>query len=400
VKKLLKPSFFQRRTMTECTKSFEHFLLWERASHDSLDVKRIYIDMAGDLVSGVVLSQIVYWHLPSREDKSRLQVEKEGELWLAKGRADWWEECRISPKQADRALDVLKGKGLIEVKLFKFGAAPTKHIRLIHENFLRAWEEKLLGRGNGTPPDGNGGPDFPQRSKSIFPKGQNPISTEGENRTSPKGKMDFPERARTLTETTPEITTTAASGSPGVALPTSGHESAAAALIDELCSHGVSRGVARKLATKKPDACRRYLDYLPFADIRTSKGAWLSNAIRDEYGPPAGYEKVRARAEDKERARSEAEKQNAQRRHEILIRREKREKLRAEYRQMEKSHGEAFTAFNRYVENERAKASRIVVHLSEGRREEYLQAFDEPERRLELFEGWVRERGSVFASPG
>ena len=89
--------------MTNFTTTFEHFLLWERASRDTLEVKRIYVDMAGDLVAGLVLSQIVYWHLPNREGKARLRVEREGDLWLAKARAEWWDECRISPKQADRA---------------------------------------------------------------------------------------------------------------------------------------------------------------------------------------------------------------------------------------------------------------------------------------------------------
>ena len=80
--------------MTESPGTFEQFLLWERASRDTLEVKRTYIDMAGDLVAGVVLSQIVYWHLPSREGKARLQVEREGVLWLAKSRTDWWDEWR------------------------------------------------------------------------------------------------------------------------------------------------------------------------------------------------------------------------------------------------------------------------------------------------------------------
>ena len=69
--------------MSDPAGTFEQFLLWERASRDTLEVKRLYIDMASDLVAGVVLSQIVYWHLPSRDGQARLQVEREGKLWLA-----------------------------------------------------------------------------------------------------------------------------------------------------------------------------------------------------------------------------------------------------------------------------------------------------------------------------
>ena len=123
--------------MTDSPGTFQQFLLWERASRDTLEVKRTYIDMAGDFVAGVVLSQIVYWHLPNRDGQARLQVQREGKRWLAKGRADWWHECRVSPKQADRALQILETKGLIEVRLFQFGKAPTKHVRILPEGFLQ-----------------------------------------------------------------------------------------------------------------------------------------------------------------------------------------------------------------------------------------------------------------------
>ena len=185
--------------MTDSPGTFEQFLLWERASRDTLEVKRLYIDMADDLMAGVVLSQIVYWHLPNREGHARLQVEREGKLWLAKGRADWWEECRISPKQADRALDILERKGLIEVRLFQFGKAPTKHVRILPEGFLRAWRAELASSTEAASPGEPAPADFPQRSKSILTKGRNP--------SSPKGEIHLPQRVKSLdTETTTETT--------------------------------------------------------------------------------------------------------------------------------------------------------------------------------------------------
>ncbi|MBO8161365.1 MAG: hypothetical protein H0Z24_06975 [Thermosipho sp. (in: Bacteria)] len=106
------------------------FLIWEKLSRDTIDVKRIYIDIADDLVAGILLSQIVFWYLPKKNGDKKVQVEKEGRMWIAKGRDDWYEECRISPKQFDRASKILKEKGLIEKKLFKFNNIPTIHISL------------------------------------------------------------------------------------------------------------------------------------------------------------------------------------------------------------------------------------------------------------------------------
>lgn len=173
----------------------QEFLLWEMRSRDTIDVKRCYIDIAGDLVSGVLLSQIIYWHLPDEQGRSKLRVNHDGYDWLAKKREHWWDECRISPKQFDRGVDSLEKKGLVATRLYRFDGSPTKHVRVNWEGLfesLKALEDN----------------DFPQRSKSnsppdsIFPKGQNPSST--------KGKLETAEKVKTITETpaenTPETT--------------------------------------------------------------------------------------------------------------------------------------------------------------------------------------------------
>jgi len=51
-------------------------------------------------------------------------------LWLAKGRNDWWDECRITPKQFDRSIRVLEDKNLIERKTFAFCKNKYTHIWL------------------------------------------------------------------------------------------------------------------------------------------------------------------------------------------------------------------------------------------------------------------------------
>jgi hypothetical protein len=117
------------KNKTDYLSSFEDFLKWEEASRDTIDVKRCYIDLAGDLVTGILLSQIIFWFLPSK-GKSRLWIEREGKQWLSKGRADWWEECRITPKQFDRSIKILRYKSLVKTKLFKFSGAPTLHVHL------------------------------------------------------------------------------------------------------------------------------------------------------------------------------------------------------------------------------------------------------------------------------
>lgn len=121
-------------------RTFEEFLQWQHASDDVVAVRRVYIDMAqGDLTAGVLLSQIVYWHGVSKHNnRTRLRVKKDGHLWLAKGRDEWWDECRISARQFDRASKILVEEGLIEKKVYKFAGSPQVHVRIIQEPFLVA----------------------------------------------------------------------------------------------------------------------------------------------------------------------------------------------------------------------------------------------------------------------
>ena len=119
------------------------FVRQESASRDVIDVKRVYIDMAGDLAAGVMLSQIVYWHLPDKNGVSRLKVERDGHFWLVKSREDWWDECRVKPRQADRILLALRLAGLIVCEVHRFSGAPTTHIRLNWPAFLTSYENTL-----------------------------------------------------------------------------------------------------------------------------------------------------------------------------------------------------------------------------------------------------------------
>lgn len=168
--------------------SIQEFYFWEKSSKDIIDVKRIYIDIADDLIAGILLSQIIYWNLPNDKGQTKLKVEKDGKLWLAKSRQEWWEEIRISPKQFDNAIKKLEIKNIVETKLFKFNGAPTKHISLNEKVILDLINNVVRGEM-----------DFDQRVKSNLPK--------GENENSPKVKMNFNKRVNSLTETTTEITT-------------------------------------------------------------------------------------------------------------------------------------------------------------------------------------------------
>ena len=116
--------------------TFRDFLLWERTTRDTIDFKKVYVDVADDLIAGLMLSQIIYWHLPTKDGNSKMKVKKDGYTWIAKAHADWYDEIRVTEWQAPRALKILEERGIIEKKLYKFDGSPTIHIRIIEDKFL------------------------------------------------------------------------------------------------------------------------------------------------------------------------------------------------------------------------------------------------------------------------
>lgn len=88
------------------------------------------VAVAGDLVVGALLSQIVYWHLPSADGSSKLKVKRAGHLWVAKTREAWVAETCLTMKQYKRAIRVLRAKGLVEVRTMLFAGIAMTHLRL------------------------------------------------------------------------------------------------------------------------------------------------------------------------------------------------------------------------------------------------------------------------------
>lgn len=94
-------------------------------------VKVAYINLTGDLASGVLLSQLAYWFRPTKTGHSRLKViSASGHLVIAKRHEDWARECGLSARQARYALRKLEELGLVSVTVERFNGAPTTHIWL------------------------------------------------------------------------------------------------------------------------------------------------------------------------------------------------------------------------------------------------------------------------------
>lgn len=118
------------------TTFFDGWLTSEAADRDVIKIKRVYIDICdGNLSDAVIFSQIMYWHGRDKAGRSRLQIQRNGHLWLAKRYEDWYEECRINERTARDAVRRLERLGLIERHIWHFNGKPTVHLRVVQEVF-------------------------------------------------------------------------------------------------------------------------------------------------------------------------------------------------------------------------------------------------------------------------
>jgi hypothetical protein len=165
---------------------------------DIITTTKTHIDLAGDLSAGAVLEELVFWSAPNKNGQAKLRVKKDGKLWLAVPREEWWERRRLSPKQADRAIKILVGLGLMEKATYKFAGSPVVHICINEEGFMAALakyreckpaSEGYKGRYRPEKPDSEGA------ESPFFPKGEIPFS--------PKGEIHFPQAGITYTVSTP-----------------------------------------------------------------------------------------------------------------------------------------------------------------------------------------------------
>ncbi len=173
---------------------------------------------------------------------------------------------------------------------------------------------------------------------------------------------------------------------------------AVARLVEELVCHGVGRAAAEQLARDKPAVCRRCLEYLPFATVRTTPGAWLANAIRGEYGPPEGY--LKRQVARPERPSNGNTIRTGRGSPVMPCRAAIDSRWRDSYALLEKTRPDAIAAFMAYLAEQQDRTRRFAARLSLRRREESLAAFDTEEHRLRLFARWLETEGRGFVSAG
>ena len=125
--------------------NFEELLLIRKSQRKGVFLEMALIDLCGgNILAGLMLSQILYWHEPNEQGRSKLRVCKQGKYWLVKKRTDWHDECRLTEDQARNALDILKKSGLVETMVARFDGTPMTHLALCKDVFMGLYKIQVL----------------------------------------------------------------------------------------------------------------------------------------------------------------------------------------------------------------------------------------------------------------
>lgn len=158
----------------------------QKASEDKIGCQKIYVDMVDDIPAALVLDEIIFFTLPrANTGKSALRVRKDGYLWMAVRRAEWWDRKRLKEREADLAIAKLEKLGLIIKSVHRFNSLPTVHLRLNVDTFFRLYFE-VLERDN--PPEDENDTDLSDIN-DLYEMMEIPFSP---NRKLPNGEGRLP----------------------------------------------------------------------------------------------------------------------------------------------------------------------------------------------------------------
>jgi hypothetical protein len=108
-----------------------------------MGIRREHVDLTGDLVTASLLSQIIYWHKLTDDGQLRMGVCKDGVYWIAKTKAAWMTETRLTEWEFRSALAQLQSMGLVECRVWKFANIRQLHVRLVHERYFELRSKAL-----------------------------------------------------------------------------------------------------------------------------------------------------------------------------------------------------------------------------------------------------------------
>lgn len=305
----------------------------------------------GDHSAGLLLSQFWYW-------SEKLPDERGG--WFFMTQEQITEETVMTRREQETARRKLRDIGVLEEK--KQGVPAKLWFRINKEAVV-----DLMKSQAGLQDGGKRHPSMAESAMLVSPKA--PGKNGGFSHTISKNSPKISSKNTTAAEQAESIEPVHA-------------ETAAAVLIEELVTFELNRKDASQFANTRPEVCRNQLDYLkyilahsPDFKFKSSQGAYLRDAIEQEYAPPPGYKEEQKRRQQAEARKQADATQKAREVHRAQFLHQYMDYLRLMQDRLAKSHLEAYRRFQEKEESQIKKYQQLNLRIP-------LQQFQREEDRL------------------
>jgi hypothetical protein len=110
-----------------------------------------FVKLTRSTSAGLLLAQIVFWHLPSKAGKPKLRALKKGFWWVAKSRAEWMFETGLTLEEYKAAIQLLVSRKLVEIRQMPWEddnhvRVNLTHVRVLDKTLLTPVAEKTPPR--------------------------------------------------------------------------------------------------------------------------------------------------------------------------------------------------------------------------------------------------------------
>jgi hypothetical protein len=170
-------------------------------------------------------------------------------------------------------------------------------------------------------------------------------------------------------------------------------------LKNRLVEAGMGRGEALTQATINPEECERQLEYLPFAEIKTTAGAFLASAIKGGFAPPKAYLEAKTKEQEADKKRRIQEAQVMRAKAEETARQAREQAVDTEISLLELEEPEEYAEFESFVLAEREAEAKKTARFGEAVQRRSLESFSRPEKRRELYLLWKGGRNTSMNTP-
>ena len=123
-----------RQELFRPTRTFE-------SEHRGIKVFARMVHMTKSAAQGIILSQMHYWFSAGKDQKVRVTIKHNGELWWAISHDALALQTGLSAREARSAVDSLKRRGLIHTIVRRYAGRNAIHVRFNPGGFFPAWRD-------------------------------------------------------------------------------------------------------------------------------------------------------------------------------------------------------------------------------------------------------------------